>query len=421
MTTKTGHAAHGGPGFAETVALIALLMGLMSLSIDTMLPALPLIGGSYGIDHQNDLQLVIYVYMIGFSIAQLVYGPISDSYGRRPALLVGLAILMAGASWSAAAGSFEHLLAARFLQGIGAAAVRVLAVSMVRDRYAGREMARVMSFVMIVFILVPVVAPSYGGLVLLLADWRWIFMTMAVGTLLMTAWFYLRMPETLHPEYRRPLSFGSIRAAARLCVLNREAFGYSTVIGLIFGTLMGYIGSAEQVLGSNVYGLGELFPLAFASVAISGGVSAYVNARLVRRYGMRRLAHGSHIIHIATAGLLLGATVLFAGRPPLAVFMFGMMVLQFFFSCMMANYNAMALDPLGSVAGMASSLIGCYTTLIGTVVGSLIGQSFDGTIIPLIGGTFVISSVALAIVLWTEKGRLFRPHHEHDAAPATGE
>lgn len=412
MTNKEGAAVRPGPGFAETVALIAALMGMTSMSIDTMLPALPDIGMSYGVNEANQLQLVVYVYMIGFAIAQLVYGALSDTFGRRPVMIVGMLILMVGAGLSAVAPDFQLMLAARFLQGVGAAAARVLTVSMVRDRFAGREMARVMSFVMVVFILIPVLAPSYGGLVLLFADWRWIFATMSLASFATVAWFYLRMPETLHPEYRRPLSLPSILAAARLCVVNREAFGYSTVIGLMFGTLMGYIASAEQIYGAGIYGLGELFPLAFATVALAGGLSSYINSRLVRHYGMRRLAHGSHLIHIAVSATLVVAALALDGRPPLWVFMAAMMAQQFFFSNMMANYNSMALDPLGEVAGMASSLIGAYTTLVGTIAGSSIGQSFDGTVTPLAAGTCGISTATLFIVLWTERGRLFRPHHE---------
>lgn len=417
MTNKEGTAAHSGPGFAETVILIAALTGMTSLSIDTMLPALPDMGTTYGITEANSLQLVVYVYMVGFALAQLFYGALSDTFGRRPVMMAGMAILVVGAALSAIAPSFGLMLAARFLQGVGAAAARVLTISIVRDRFEGREMARVMSFVMVVFILIPVLAPSFGGLILLFANWHWIFAAMAMASLLTLSWFALRMPETLHPEYRRPLSMTSVLEAARRCVVNREAVGYSTVIGLLFGTLMGYIASSEQIYGSVVYGLGDLFPLAFAAVSIAGGLSSYVNAHFVRRYGMRRLAHGSHIAHLLASLVLFAAALMLGGRPPLALFMGLLMVQQFFFSNMMANYNTMALDPLGAVAGMASSLIGAYTTLVGTIVGSSIGQSFDGTVLPLTAGTLGISALALGIVLWTERGKLFRPHHDPVRGP----
>ena len=420
MTTTTGLPARQGPGFAETVALIAALMGLTALAIDTMLPALPAIGDSFGLVEANELQLVVFSYMVGFGIAQIVYGPLSDVWGRRPLVIAGLVILIVGAIISALATGFTGLLVARVLQGIGAASARVIAVSIVRDRYEGREMARVMSFTMMVFMIIPVLAPTFGGLLLALAGWRSIFAVMAALSVAVGIWFYIRMPETLHPEFRRALSVRSIVEAARICVTNREAVGYSLAIGLLFATLMGFIGSAEQILGSDGYRLGALFPAAFASVAVTGGIAAFVNSRLVRSWGMRRLSHGGHVIHVALAAIFLAAAYAWDGLPPLWLFIGMMVAMQFFFSIAMSNYNALALDPLGEVAGTASSLIGAFTTLIGAVGGALIGQAFDGTIMPLTAGYFGLSTLTLLIVFWTERGRLFQPHY-HPAVAASAE
>ncbi|CAI9418149.1 Bicyclomycin resistance protein [Pleomorphomonas sp. T1.2MG-36] len=420
MTTTTGLPARQGPGFAETVALIAALMGLTALAIDTMLPALPAIGDSFGLAEANELQLVVFSYMVGFGIAQIVYGPLSDVWGRRPLVIAGLVILIVGAIVSALATGFVGLLVARVLQGVGAAAARVIAVSIVRDRYEGREMARVMSFTMMVFMIIPVLAPSFGGLLLALAGWRSIFAVMAALSVAVGIWFYIRMPETLHPEFRRALSVRSIVEAARICVTNREAVGYSLAIGLLFATLMGFIGSAEQILGSDGYRLGALFPAVFASVAITGGIAAFVNSRLVRTWGMRRLSHGGHVFHVALAAIFLAAAYLWDGLPPLWLFIAMMVAMQFFFSIAMSNYNALALDPLGEVAGTASSLIGAFTTLIGAVGGAMIGQAFDGTIMPLTAGYFGLSALTLVIVFWTERGRLFQPHHGN-IVPAAAE
>ncbi|MBS1182742.1 MAG: bcr [Proteobacteria bacterium] len=420
MTPSTGQPARQAPGFAETVALIAALMGLTALAIDTMLPALPAIGASYGLTDANELQLVVYAYMIGFGIAQVIYGPLSDVYGRRPLVIVGLVILIVGAIISALAADFNHLLIARVLQGVGAAAARVIAVSIVRDRYAGRDMARVMSFTMMVFMIVPVLAPTFGGLLLALAGWRSIFATMAALSVAVGLWFFIRMPETLHPEFRRALSVRSILDAARICVTNRAAVGYSLAIGVLFAMLMGFIGSAEQILGSDGYRLGSLFPLAFASVAITGGIAAFVNSRLVRTWGMHRLSHGSHIIHVGLTAAFFIAAHLWDGLPPLWLFIALMVLMQFFFSIAISNYNALALDPLGEVAGTASSLIGAFTTIIGTVGGALIGQAFNGTVAPLSAGYLAASAMTLLIVIWTERGRLFQPHHQ-SMAPAVAE
>lgn len=420
MQYQKGPEAASGPGFTETVALIAALMGMGALSIDTMLPGLPAIADTFGLASHNDAQMVVYIYMIGFAVTQIAYGPLADSFGRRPIQLAGLIILLTGAAISAFAMSFEQLLIARVLQGVGAASTRVLAGSIVRDRYAGREMARVMSFTVMVFFLIPALAPSFGGVLLALAGWRSIFAAMSILCLATAIWFFLRMPETLHPEFRRPFSPRSIASAMRLCVTNREAVGYSTAIGLLFGALMGYIGSAEQILGSDVYKLGSLFPLAFASVTLAGGLSGYFNSRFVRRYGMRRLGHGSHLLYIALSLIFLIVTIACAGVPPLWLFIVAMIILQFFFSNLMGNYNAMAIDPLGEVAGTASSLIGSYTTLLGTAAGSIIGQSFSGTVLPLVLGQFVIGVTTLIVVLWTEHWRLFRPHHDKAAERVAG-
>ena len=392
-----------GPGFAETVALIAALMGMGALSIDTMLPALPAIAGTFRLASQNDAQLVVYIYMVGFALTQIVYGPLADSFGRRPVLLAGLAILVTGAALSAFASTFQQLLIARVLQGIGGASTRVLTVSMVRDRYAGREMARVMSFTVMVFFIIPALAPTFGGLLLALAGWRAIFAAMAALSFSVAGWYFIRMPETLHPEYRRTLSLASVIDAMRICVTNRTAVVYSTVIGLLFGALMGYIGSAEQILGSGVYQLGALFPLAFASVTLAGGLSGYVNSRLVRRFGMHKLARVSHIIYIGLSAVFLATTLVSGGIPPLWFFLAAMIALQFFFSNMMSNYNTMAIDPLGAVAGTAASLIGCYTTLVGTTVGAVIGQMFAGTVLPLVAGQFVVALATLGFVMWMER------------------
>ena len=420
MTTTTGLPARQGPGFAETVALIAALMGLTALAIDTMLPALPAIGDSFGLTEANELQLVVFAYMVGFGIAQVIYGPLSDVYGRRPLVIAGLVILIVGAVVSAFATGFTGLLVARVLQGVGAAAARVIAVSIVRDRYAGREMARVMSFAMMVFMVVPVLAPTFGGLILALSGWRSIFAVMAALSVAVGLWFYVRMPETLHPEFRRPLSVRSIVDAARICVTNREAVGYSLAIGLMFAMLMGFIGSAEQILGSDGYRLGALFPAAFAAVAITGGVSAFINGRLVRTWGMHRLSHGSHLIHVGLTAAFFAVAYLWNGLPPLWLFMVLMVAMQFFFSFAISNYNALALDPLGEVAGTASSLIGAFTTLVGTIGGALIGQAFDGTVVPLAAGFFALSASTLLIVYWTERGRLLQPHHGN-VVPAVAE
>lgn len=405
------------PPFREFVAIIALMMGLTALSIDNLLPAFPPIQEAFAIADPNALQMLVYVYMFGFGVMQLVYGPISDVVGRRPTLMIGLSIYAVGCVLAAFAPSFEILLIARVIQGMGVAAGRVLAVAIVRDCYSGREMARVMSLTFAVFIIVPVFAPAVGSATLLLGDWHLIFISMLALTLVLVVWFRLRMPETLHPEYRFPFSAGRILEGVRLTATSRAAFGYSTAVGLMFGCLMAYVGSAQQIFETEVYGLGPYFPIAFGAIAAVMGVAAIVNSQLVRRLGMRRLSHTGVLGFLGISLLQLAAAAFYEGRPPLLLFAAILSANQFLASITFPNFNAMAMEPLGAVAGTASSFIGFYTTIMGALLGLVIGQAFDGTVLPLALGYVALSALTVLIVLWTEKGRLFRSQHSA-AGPA---
>ena len=403
------------PGFPEFVALVALTMGITALSIDNLLPAFAPIGRELGVADPNRVQMLIYAYMAGFAVMQVVYGPLSDIRGRRPVLLAGLALYAVASLAAVFAGGFGFLVAARVVQGMGAAAARVITISIVRDRFAGREMARVMSFVMMIFITVPIFAPGIGSLFLAIGGWRLIFATMLVLSLAVALWIALRLPETLHPEYRFAFSVGRIGRAAAQTVTTRASLGYATAIGLMFGGLFGYLGSSQQIFQTTVYGLGPWFPVAFGGFALVMGFASFVNSRLVRRLGMRRLSHTGICGSVVTAGLLLLVAILYRGHPPLALFGAILAANQFLFSLTVPNFNAIAMEPLGAIAGTASSLIGFYTTLAGTVIGLLIGQEFNGTVTPLSVGFLACDASCLAIVLWAERGRLFQPHH-HDPA-----
>ena len=398
------------PSFAEFVVLISFTMGLMSLSIDNLLPAFGAIQASFGIADANEMQLIISAYMIAFALMQIVYGPLSDVVGRRPTMMIGLAVYCVGTVIAIFAPSFGLLLAGRAVQGMGAAAIRVLVVAIVRDRYSGREMARVMSLIIMVFIVVPVFAPAIGSLFLWLGGWRLIFISMLALAALVVTGFVLRMPETLHPEYRFPFSMRRILDGALQTVTTRTAFGYATAMALTMGILFGYLNSSQQIFQTEVYGLGPLFPVAFGAIAAVLGVASFVSAKLVRRLGMRRLSHFGVCGFILVSALLLGSAVVFAGRPPLALFGPLLAASLFLMSLMMVNFNTMAMEPLGAIAGTASSIIGVYTSLAGALLGLIVGQAFDGTVIPLGAGFLLLGVVGLLVVLWTERGRLFRPH-----------
>jgi DHA1 family bicyclomycin/chloramphenicol resistance-like MFS transporter len=394
------------PSFPEFVLLIALVMSLGSLSIDNLLPAFGPIQADFGIPNPNDLQLLITTYMVPFGIMQLVYGPVSDVIGRRPALMIGLAVYVVGGVIATLASSFSMLLVGRAIQGAGLASTRVLSVAIVRDRFAGREMARVMSITIMIFIIVPILAPASGSLLLLLGSWHWIFGIVAGMAVVVAAWFYTRMPETLRPEYRRSFSFGQIASAVRMTVSSRISIGYATGMGLMFGCLMSYIGSSQQIFETEVYQLGAFFPLAFGGIAMLMGLASFTNASLVRRLGMRRLAHIGICGFTLVAALQVAVALLFDGRPPLLLYASIFALNQFLFSLTMPNFNAMAMEPLGAIAGTASSFIGSYTTLVGALLGLVIGRSFNGTVIPLSTGYLCLGAACLLVVLWTERGRL---------------
>ena len=405
------------PSFVEFVALIAALMAVSALSIDNVLPAFGPITAAFTLMPKNQVQLVLYTYMISMATMQIVYGPLADRFGRRPAVLGGLLIYFIGSLAATLATSFGLLLAARVVQGIGAASTRVISLAIVRDRYAGREMARVMSFTMMIFIMVPMVAPAIGSVFLQLGSWHTIFASMMVSSLAVILWFGLRMPETLHPEFRRPVSFASVYAGFKATVTTRVAIGYATAQGLMFACVMGYVGSADQILESDVYHLGKWFPLVFAFVVIGQGIAAFVNSRLVRKLGTRRISHTAICGFILVSALQLVIALAGGGHSPLWVFS-PLLTLGFLlFGLTVPNFNAMAMEPMGAIAGTASSFIGFYTTLMGAALGLAIGQSFNGTIVPLLIGFLATSCASLLVVLWTERGQLFTPR-QGDPLPA---
>jgi len=393
----------------EFIALAAALMALNALAIDIMLPGLQEIGASLGVENENHRQYVISAYILGFGGAQLFYGPISDRFGRRGPLLVGLAIYVAAALASSFTPSFLILLGLRFIQGIGAAATRVIAVSFIRDVFGGRRMAEVMSLVFMVFMIIPVVAPGIGQLVMLFSEWHMIFVFMALISLAISIWTALRLPETMHPEYRRPLSASSIVGGFGIVLRNRVALLYTLATTVVFGALFGFINSAQQVY-VGLYGLGVWFPVLFACIAGMMAVSSFANARLVGRFGMRRLSHGALIGFVAVNMIWLILALLGPIPLPIFVVVFAASMLQF--GWIGSNFNSIAMEPLGHVAGTASSTLGFMQTLGGGVIGAAIGQSFDGTVLPLAAGFCGVSVLALILVVIAERGQLFRAHEK---------
>lgn len=393
------------PGFAEFVALIAFMMALTALSIDIMLVALPEIGATYALTDDNDRQFVITAYLLGFAVGQPIYGPLSDWYGRKKVLYVGVVIFLAASALALFAPSFAILLAARALQGLGVASARVIAVAIVRDKFAGRGMSRVMSFVMMTFIIVPIIAPSIGTIILLAGDWHLIFLFLLAAAVVLLVWFGIRLPETLTDANRMPLRRETLLAAMKLLVTDRQTLGYTLATGFIFGNLMAYIGSAEQIF-VEFYGLGDNFAYVFGAIAAVMIPASIANARLVGTLGMRRLSHMALVAQVLGCGVV--AVLGFPADMPLVAFCVFLALMFFCFGVMMPNFNAIAMEPLGRLAGTGSSFIGFYSTAAGAILGGMIGQAFDGTVQPILIGFAALSAVTLVTVLATERGRLFQ-------------
>ncbi|MBB3966314.1 DHA1 family bicyclomycin/chloramphenicol resistance-like MFS transporter [Rhizobium metallidurans] len=411
--TDSSQAAHVGRipmRKGEFIALAAFLMAINSLAIDIMLPALQQIGASLNVENENNRQFVVSSYLLGFGVAQLVYGPLSDRFGRRLPLLAGIGIYICSSLGSALVPTFEGLLILRFIQGLGSAATRVITISIVRDIYGGRQMAEVMSLIMMVFMIVPVIAPGSGQIIMLFGSWHLIFLFIAVMAAIIAAWAYIRLPETLRPENVRPFTVKSVLGGFKLVLTNRVALCYTIASTFIFGSLFGFINSAQQIY-VGIYGLGVYFPLAFAGVAVFMSMSSFLNSRLVGKFGMRRLSHGALLGFITINTIWLLALVF--GPHPMPFFLFiGFFGLAMFqFGWIGSNFNSLAMEPLGHVAGTASSVLGFMSTVGGALIGAGIGQAFNGTALPMVAGYFTVSIIGLVFVLIAEKGQLFQPHN----------
>ena len=389
---------------AEFIALMAMLVAINALAIDIMLPGMQLIGEALGEPDENRRQLIITAYLAGFGMMQLFIGPVSDRFGRKMPLLIGVGVYVAAAIASLFARDFNSLLILRLIMGAGAAGSRVLTVAMTRDVAGGRQMAEIMSLVMMVFMIMPIAAPSAGQLILMAGDWRLIFAFIAVLGSAIAFWALIRLPETLAHENRRPFTADSIAQGFGSIVSNRVSLWYTLAMTFIFGALFGFINSAQQIY-VGIFGLGALFPLAFAAVAAVMSASSFLNSHFVRRFGMRRLSHGALLGFSAISLVLAGLAS--AGLAPFPVFIGLLAAAMFCFGLIGSNFSAIAMEPMAHVAGLASSVQGFSTTLFSALLGAAIGLAFDGTVRPMALGFFLLSALALACVLIAEKGRLF--------------
>ncbi len=394
-------------GFAEFLVLIASLMACQALAVDAMLPALPVISRALGIFNENHAQWIVTAYVAGMGVGQLFWGIVSDRFGRRPVLLTGLALYAAAALLVGLSSGFVALLVWRFVHGAAAASV-VVSRSVIRDLYEGRQMARVMSLTFIVFLTVPIIAPSVGQLILLVAPWRYLFVVFTVFACAVWLWVYLRLPESLHLEYRLTLSVAHAVQSIKFVVSDPTSRYYTLAMTMTFSGVISYVGMVQQIF-ADVFHRPGLMPTVFALCAASMGVTAYLNSRIVERVGMRIMSQCGLLVFLAVSVVHVSITAL--GYEGLITFVILQSITLACVGVMGANFGAMAMEPMGSVAGIAASLQGCVSTAGAAAIGALIGRQFDGSTLPLAAGTALCGLLVLIFVLLAEGGRLFRPHH----------
>jgi DHA1 family bicyclomycin/chloramphenicol resistance-like MFS transporter len=378
---------------------MAVLMSLMALAIDAMLPALDLIGLSLGVNNPNDNQLIISTLFLGMALGLMLYGPISDSYGRKITIYLGVGIFLIGDLISLLSEDFTFMIIGRLLQGFGAAACRVITIAMIRDRFDGPKMAKVMSLIMMVFIMVPVLAPSVGQVILLFSSWRAIFLLLLAYALVGSIWLHFRQPETLAKEKRLPFSLKVILQGIAETIKHPQSRTYTIAAGIMFGAFIGYLSSSQQIL-QNQYELGNAFSLYFGFLALAIGMASFANSKLVMLVSMEKLCVIALGIISVLSLLFYFYAKSFTGHPPLMAFMAYLSLTFFCFGVLFGNFNTLALHPLGHIAGVATSVISTLQTLLSVGVGYVVGQAYDGSVIPLVEGFLVCSTLTLLLMAY---------------------
>jgi DHA1 family bicyclomycin/chloramphenicol resistance-like MFS transporter len=403
------------PGTREMVAMLAGLMALNAFAIDAMIPALPDIGLDLNVARENDRQLVVVAYFIGFASTQLIWGPLADRFGRKPVLAAGIALYTIFSLLCAVSGSFALLIAGRVAMGASAAVTRVLVVAMVRDLFESEAMARIMSLVFMVFMVVPVLAPSVGQAILLLAPWRAIFLVLAAYGLIMLSWSWIRLPETLHPEYRRSLNWRDMGQAMAATLKERQSLGYTLALALIFGSLTAYIASIQQIV-FDAFKRPEAIGLVFGVVAAPMALASWTNSRIVGRFGLRRVGHGGALVFMAVTAV--HAAIAQSGAETLTLFIIFQALAMASFAFSSSNLSTLAMEHMAPIAGTASAVQGVIGTIGGASLGFAIGRAFDGTATPFIVGTATCAAIAFALVVATDPKRLFARKEADASEPA---
>jgi DHA1 family bicyclomycin/chloramphenicol resistance-like MFS transporter len=364
---------------AEFIVMLAFMVSIVAMATDIMLPALSMIGEDLRVGDPNDVQLVVSSLFFGFSVGQLIVGPISDTYGRKPVIFVGYFVFVVGCILSISSTDLATMLTGRFLQGVGAAAPRIVSTSLIRDGYVGRAMARIMSIIMSVFILVPAIAPSIGQGVILVLPWRYTFVVLLAMAVVAAVWFGVRQPETLARENRRALSLSNLVAGTIEVLSIRTVFGYTISMGFIFGAFLSYLGASRQIF-QDALNVGDMFAIYFGVAALALGAASLLNSMLVMRLGMRLLTHWALVALVLVSGAFFAVFQSFDGQPSVSLFMAWQLAAFFCVGILFGNLNALAMEPLGHIAGLGAALIGSISTFISLPFGWLIGQMYDGTV-----------------------------------------
>jgi DHA1 family bicyclomycin/chloramphenicol resistance-like MFS transporter len=391
------------PGEREMVVMMAMVMALNALAIDAMLPALPAIARGLDVAVANDRQYVISVYLIGIGFGSLLYGPLADRFGRKGVLVPALFAYVAFSIGCGLATSFPMLLTLRFGHGLVSAALGVIVVAVIRDLFAGDAMAKRLSLIFLVFMIVPIIAPTIGAGVEAVAGWRAIFIVLAVMGLVMILWLR-RLPETLDPADVRPLDWRTMLSGWATVTRHRRAAGYMIASGTMQGALYGYLNSSEQII-AEVFDARALFPLIFACVALGIAIANFSNAAIVERFGARRVSQTAVFAFMATSIAQIVAAL--SGAETLWMFTALMMVNIGLIGFIGSNFGSIAMEDFGHMAGIASSYQSFAKTLLAAVVGAVIGQHYDGSTLPLAYAFLVCAAIGLVLVLWAERGKLF--------------
>jgi MFS transporter, DHA1 family, multidrug resistance protein len=383
--------------------LVAFMMSITAISIDAILPALGVISQDIHLAHANQAQYILSAVFLGMAFGQLICGPLSDAIGRKKILYAGISLFLCGSVVCFVAQDINTILLGRLLQGLGVAGPYVSAISIVRDKYSGREMAKIMSFVMLIFIMVPALAPSLGQAILLLASWRYIFVLYIFYSLAIGLWIFLRLEETLPKENRIPFTVRGFVDGFKEVISNRVTMSFTVCMGLLFGGFVGYLNSSQQIFQVQ-FNTGKMFTVYFGVLAALFGAASLANSQLVEKWGMHYISKRAIIGIIVSSALFLALHRVTDIQ--LWMFMIYASAIFFCFGLVFGNVNALAMEPMGHVAGIASAVIGAVSSILSMVIGTSIGQMFNNTVVPVTAGFLIMSTLAMLVMQFASTKKL---------------